>query len=181
MRGALARGIMDVIAGIAGAFRIVPRLDPDAIMKAAGISPDDDPPLVAQPVELHVAHLLLVIAGDDLDGRFGLRPVPEVKLVEGGDDQEPLHGVEGEAGDDSVSDPELRATVKVPDSDLTTQAAAGDDIAVARVEGNAPRSPGMSSQGRHTLPALDSRHVDVVVPVSAGHQTLVRAEDHEKA
>ncbi|MBC03492.1 MAG: hypothetical protein CMJ34_09365 [Phycisphaerae bacterium] len=43
MRGALARGIMDVIAGIAGAFRIVPRLDPDAIMKAAGISPDDDP------------------------------------------------------------------------------------------------------------------------------------------
>ena len=63
--------------------------------------------LMADLVKLHVAHLLLVIAGHDLDGWLGLGPVPEVKLVEGGNDQESLHWVEGETGNDPVSDPEL--------------------------------------------------------------------------
>ena len=69
-------------------------------------------------VKLNVADLLLLIAGENLGGWFRLAPVPEVEFVEGGDDEQPLHRVERQAGYHSVGHPELRPAMQVPHSHL---------------------------------------------------------------
>ena len=43
MPGAIARGCIDVIAGIAGLAGMVPALEPDAILQAADVPAEDDP------------------------------------------------------------------------------------------------------------------------------------------
>ena len=43
MPGVIARGCIDVIAGIAGLAGMVPALEPDAILQAADVPAEDDP------------------------------------------------------------------------------------------------------------------------------------------
>jgi hypothetical protein len=50
---------------------------------------------------------------DHLDGRLCGGPVPEVELVIGGNDEEALHRVEGEAGDDALRHPHLGAGLPI--------------------------------------------------------------------
>ena len=70
-----------------------------------------------------------------------------MELIVGGNDEEALHGVEGEAGDDALCHPDLGAAVEVPHPHLAAQAAAGNDAGMGRVELDAPGGAGMALAG----------------------------------
>ena len=71
--------------------------------------------------------------------------------------------------------------MEVPHPDLAAEAPAGDDVTEAGVEGDAPGGAGMPLECLDALPRPHVGHVDVVVPVGAGHQLLVGAEHDEEA
>jgi len=103
-----------------------------------------------------------------------------VKLIICGNDEKALHGMEGEAGDDSLRHPDLGAAVHVPDPHLAAQAAAGDDAGVGGVELDAPGGAGVALQGLQAPPGLHLRDVDVVIAVGGRHHGSVRGEHHQK-
>ena len=63
--------------------------------------------------------------------RLLLLPVPEEDLVVGGDHEELVYGVEGEAGDYALRGPEAGAAAcQVPDAHLARQTPAGKYVLV---------------------------------------------------
>jgi hypothetical protein len=57
--------------------------------------------------------VFLLVFYDHLDGWLRGGPVPEVELIIGGNDEEALHRVEGEAGDDALRHPHLGAGLPI--------------------------------------------------------------------
>jgi len=70
-----------------------------------------------------------------------------VELIVGGNDEEALHGVEGEAGDDALRHPDLGAAVEVPHPHLAAQAAAGNDAGMGRWNSMHQGGAGMALAG----------------------------------
>ena len=61
--------------------------------------------------------------------------------------------------------------VQVPDPDLAAQTAGGDQLAVGRVEGDAPGAARVAAERVQQGAAGDVRHVDVVVAVGGRDPT----------